>query len=217
MALDWAPRCDGPVAPVTAGKARRVSLAPASASPDIPPALVEPDPSDPELLRATPIAEGASTATYRLERAGPDRLVIVDDADPGTRIAAILEPIVGPRQPKAGTDRSGIERREVLVDGWRFDVEVEPAARAALREKARRGRSEAGQDGPVEVRAIIPGVVVAVSVVTGDRVSAGQQLLVVEAMKMQNELRSPRDGVVGRLAVGERQTIEVGDLLAVIE
>ena len=88
---------------------------------------------------------------------------------------------------------------------------------AALRDKARRGRSEAGQDGPVEVRAIIPGVVVAVSVAAGDQVSAGQQLLVVEAMKMQNELRSPRDGVVGRLPVGERQTIEVGDLLAVIE
>ena len=105
----------------------------------------------------------------------------------------------------------------MLVGGWRFEVEVESAARAALREKARRGRSEAGQDGPVEVRAIIPGVVVGVSITAGDTVAAGQQLLVVEAMKMQNELRSPRDGVVARVAVGERQTIEVGDVLVVIE
>jgi biotin carboxyl carrier protein len=205
------------VAPVTDREASRVSLAPASARPDIPSIDVEPDASDPELLRTTTSAEGGSTVTYRLERAGPDRLVFVDEADPPASTAAILEPITGPRRPAAGPDRTGIERRAVLVGGWRFDVEVEPAARAALREKARRGRSEAGQDGPIEVRAIIPGVVVAVSVVAGDQVSAGQQLLVVEAMKMQNELRSPRDGVVGRLAVGERQTIEVGDLLAVIE
>ena len=46
-----------------------------------------------------------------------------------------------------------------LVDGW-GEVDVEPAARAALRERARRGREEAGQSGPSEVRAIIPGVVV---------------------------------------------------------
>ena len=202
---------------MTDREAARVSLALASARPDIPTIVVQPDPSDPELLSSTPLTEGGSTVTYRLERAGGDRLVIIDDADPAARTAVILEPIAAPRQPAAGPGRTGVDRREVLVDGWRFEVEVEPAARAALREKARRGRTEAGQDGPVEVRAIIPGVVVAVSVAAGDRVTTGQQLLVVEAMKMQNELRSPRDGVVGRLAVGERQTIEVGDLLAVIE
>jgi biotin carboxyl carrier protein len=205
------------VAPVTDRAAARASLARASARPDIPTIVVQPDVSDPELLSATPLTEGGSTVTYRLERAGADRLVIIDDADPAARTAVILEPIAGPRQPAAGPGRTGVDGREVLVDGWRFEVEVEPAARAALREKARRGRTEAGQDGPVEVRAIIPGVVVAVSVAAGDRVTTGQQLLVVEAMKMQNELRSPRDGVVGRLAVGERQTIEVGDLLAVVE
>jgi biotin carboxyl carrier protein len=202
---------------VTDREPARVSLAPGSARPEIPSVVVERDASDPELLTVTSIAEEASIVIYRLERAGGDRLVIVDDADPAARTAAILEPIGGRRRPAAGPGRTGTGCREVLVDGWRFEVEVEPAARAALREKARRGRSEAGQDGPVEVRAIIPGVVVAVSVAAGDRVTAGQQLLVVEAMKMQNELRSPRDGVVGRLAVGERQTIEVGDLLAVVE
>ncbi len=53
------------------------------------------------------------------------------------------------------------------------------------------GRATAAGGGPLEVRAVIPGKVVAVSVVAGDRVVAGQQLLVVEAMKMQNELRAP--------------------------
>jgi pyruvate carboxylase len=60
-------------------------------------------------------------------------------------------------------------------------------------------------------------VVVSVAVAPGDAVGAGQQLLVVEAMKMQNELRAPRAGTVERVAVGERSTIEVGDLLVVIE
>jgi glutaconyl-CoA decarboxylase len=56
-----------------------------------------------------------------------------------------------------------------------------------------------------------------VSVVAGDAVVAGQQLLVVEAMKMQNELRAPRDGTILRVGVGAGQTIEVGDLMLVIE
>ena len=117
----------------------------------------------------------------------------------------------------AGSAATGGRQVEIVLDGWRFEVEVEPEARAALREKARRDRGEAGQSGPVDVRAIIPGVVVSVAVAPGDEVTAGQQLLVVEAMKMQNELRAPRAGTVARVDVGARSTIEVGDLLVVIE
>lgn len=119
-------------------------------------------------------------------------------------------------EPDARTASSGIERREVVVDGWRVELTVEPAARAGLRERARRGSAEAGRSGPTKVHAIIPGVVVAVSVAPGDPVTAGQQLLVVEAMKMQNELRAPRDGTVEQVAVGPGSTIEVGDLLLVL-
>jgi glutaconyl-CoA decarboxylase len=53
--------------------------------------------------------------------------------------------------------------------------------------------------------------------VAGDAVVASQQLLVVEAMKMQNELRAPRDGTITRVAVGAGENIEVGDLLLVLE
>jgi biotin carboxyl carrier protein len=111
----------------------------------------------------------------------------------------------------------GATQREVVVDGWRILVEVESERRATLRERARRGRNETARGGPTEVRAIIPGRVVAVSVVPGDGVTAGQQLLVVEAMKMQNELRAPREGTVGQVAVAPGRTIEVGDLLLVLE
>ena len=63
---------------------------------------------------------------------------------------------------------------------------------------------------------MIPGRVAAVAVAVGDAVTAGQTLLVVEAMKMQNELRSPRDGVVERVAVAVGETIDLGDLLVVL-
>jgi biotin carboxyl carrier protein len=64
---------------------------------------------------------------------------------------------------------------------------------------------------------MIPGRVAAVAVAPGDVVAAGQTLLVVEAMKMQNELRTPRSGTVERVAVGVGETIDLGDLLVVLE
>jgi biotin carboxyl carrier protein len=106
--------------------------------------------------------------------------------------------------------------REVVVDGWRFEVELEPERRATLRERASRVSRTAGTSGPTELRAVIPGRIVAVSVAIGDAVSAGQQVLVVEAMKMQNEVRAPRAGIVERLAPAVGQNVEVGDLLMVI-
>jgi biotin carboxyl carrier protein len=136
----------------------------------------------------------------RLEREGPDDIIRTDV-------------LFGPPSP----DRErGTEVREVVVEGWRIEVEIEPERRAVLRERARRGARAASRGGPVEVRAIIPGRVVAVFVGAGDDVEAGQQVLVVEAMKMQNELRAPREGSVERVGVAVGDTIEVGDLLVVI-
>jgi Biotin-requiring enzyme len=118
--------------------------------------------------------------------------------------------------PDHRPSRKGIRRREVVVGGWRFLLDVEPERLASLRERARRGRDDAAHAGPLEVRAIIPGRVVAVSVAEGDAVVAGQQLLVIEAMKMQNELRSPRAGIVDRIAVGVGQTVDLAALLLVL-
>jgi acetyl/propionyl-CoA carboxylase alpha subunit len=115
-----------------------------------------------------------------------------------------------------GASASGSAVVEVIVGGWRFELLVEPDRRARLRERATRGRQAAAEGVRLEVRAIIPGRVVSVAVAAGDPVSAGQELLVVEAMKMQNELRSPRDGIVERLDVAAGQTIELGDVLVVL-
>ncbi len=106
---------------------------------------------------------------------------------------------------------------EVVVGGWRFELEVEDAGRVELRERARRDDDGRSVGGPVEMRAIIPGRVVSVLVSVGARVAAGDHLLVLEAMKMQNELRAPVDGVVIRVAVNAGLTVDRGDLLLVLE
>lgn len=114
-------------------------------------------------------------------------------------------------------DEDGRRVVEVVVQGWRVECIVEDAERAALRDRASRPRTVTDSSGgPLEIRAIIPGRIAAVSVVAGDSVVTGQAVLVVEAMKMQNELRAPRDGTISRVAVASGQTIEIGDLLVVI-
>ncbi len=105
---------------------------------------------------------------------------------------------------------------EVVVDGWRFEVTVEDAERAALRDRATTAGTAKGHDGPLDIRAIIPGRVASVAVVAGDAVTAGSRLLAVEAMKMENDVRAPRDGVVERVAVAAGETVDLGDLLVTL-
>jgi biotin carboxyl carrier protein len=62
----------------------------------------------------------------------------------------------------------------------------------------------------------MPGKVVRVLVKQGAAVEAGQGLLVVEAMKMQNEIRSPKSGKIEKLLVVENQTVNAGETLAVV-
>ena len=146
----------------------------------------------------------------RLLRLDEARAILEEDGEGARYRTPVL--FGSPRlDPQRGT-----EVREVVVDGWRVEVEIEAEQRAALRERARRGSSAPVAGGPVEIRAIIPGRVVAVFVGAGDAVEAGQQVLVVEAMKMQNELRAPREGIVERVGVAVGATIEVGDLLVVL-
>ena len=122
--------------------------------------------------------------------------------------------LIGCDRPAAGARP---RRIEVVVDGWRFELELEDAARARLRERATRDDDRRAIGGAIDVRAIIPGRIVSVDVATGESVEAGGHLLVLEAMKMQNELRAPHAGTVVRIAVSAGITVERGDLLLIIE
>jgi biotin carboxyl carrier protein len=148
----------------------------------------------------------ASAGDVRIEPSGPGR-VVVHGADGVARRAWIGH---AQRLP------TGATRVEVVVDGWRFELDVEDAARAELRRRATRAPDVGAVSGPAEIRAIIPGRVAAVRVTAGDVVEAGQTLLVVEAMKMQNELRATQAGTVERVAVGAGDTIDTGDVLVVV-
>jgi biotin carboxyl carrier protein len=93
-------------------------------------------------------------------------------------------------------------------------VEVAPARSARLTALARRPNTEASA--PTALRSPMPGRVVKILVKLGDRVTAGQPVVVVEAMKMENELRATRAGTIHALRCEEGATVEAGQDLVVI-
>jgi biotin carboxyl carrier protein len=120
----------------------------------------------------------------------------------------------------------------ILLEGKSHEVRVTRALNGALKlqsgeyefaaeiadPRAWRGRRHGSMEaeGRQEIVAPMPGKVVRVLVAAGETVEAGQGLMVVEAMKMQNEVRSPKSGVVERLMVKEGQAVNAGEGLAVI-
>lgn len=89
--------------------------------------------------------------------------------------------------------------------------------RLTARRRRRGPREEGGRDHHVDIRSPMPGRVIDVLVSEGASVEAGQGLLVLEAMKMQNQISSPRRGVVGKLNVQAGVAVNAGDLLARVD
>lgn len=118
----------------------------------------------------------------------------------------------------------------ILLGGRSFEARVEPdgqgltvevgsrrmAAEVIDPRRWRRRRGEMELGGKQQIAAPMPGKVVRVLAEQGKPVEAGQGILVLEAMKMQNEVRSPKSGTVERLLVKEGQAVNAGDALAVI-
>jgi biotin carboxyl carrier protein len=94
---------------------------------------------------------------------------------------------------------------QVLLRGRLFPVTVEDEREKRLRSAAGGGVAETGE---FHLRAPMPGLVVAIPVEEGQQINKGQVLLILESMKMQNELKSPRDGTVGRIRVKAGETVE---------
>jgi biotin carboxyl carrier protein len=100
----------------------------------------------------------------------------------------------------------------VLINGTRI-----PFALDDPRSLRTRRAAGAGADGPRSVKAPMPGRVVRVLVAVGDEVATQQGLVVIEAMKMQNELKSPKAGRITRVAAQEGETVQSGDVLVVVD
>ncbi len=115
-------------------------------------------------------------------------------------------------------------QHEVVVENREDAVEVLMSGRlytgTVLDERAQLVRSRRGADaddnGEVTVRAPMPGLIVAVLVSEGDQVKAGQTLVILESMKMQNELKAPRAGTVQRVSVQANVTVEQRKVLVTL-
>jgi biotin carboxyl carrier protein len=100
----------------------------------------------------------------------------------------------------------------VVIGGRRYSFEVDDPRSL----QGRRGAA-AGTEGPRPVKAPMPGRVVRLLVQAGEDVEEGQGVVVIEAMKMQNELKSSKAGRVVRVAVAVGDTVGSGDVLVVVE
>jgi biotin carboxyl carrier protein len=99
----------------------------------------------------------------------------------------------------------------IWVGSLRFAPEVRDP-------RSLRSRSRAvDEHGPRKLTAPIPGKVVRILLAQGSEVEAGTGVLVVEAMKMQNELKSPKKGTIQKILVAEGAAVNAGDVLAVVE
>jgi len=106
------------------------------------------------------------------------------------------------------------ENYEVVLNQRRYGVNVESERARLLKSLASAGQKCEQAE---EIRAAMPGLVVGVEVKEGDRVRAGDGLIIVEAMKMENELRAHRPGVIKRVFVQQGTTVDQGQTLVLIE
>ncbi|GLC27393.1 acetyl-CoA carboxylase biotin carboxyl carrier protein subunit [Roseisolibacter agri] len=101
-------------------------------------------------------------------------------------------------------------RYAISLDGRRFDVEALDERTRTIRDLS---AASAAAAGPAPLVAPMPGLVVRVAVQVGDQVAAGQGLVVMEAMKMENELRAPAGGTVAAIHAVPGTAVEKGALL----
>jgi biotin carboxyl carrier protein len=131
---------------------------------------------------------------------------------PGTPMQLLT---VGERQEKIfarrGSDRANIE---LTIGGFRFSPEALDERTRAIRELS--GAASRAR-GPAHLIAPMPGLIVRVAVKQGDHVRAGQGVVVMEAMKMENELRAASDGIVKRVVAAPGTAVEKGALLLELE
>ncbi|MFQ5340299.1 MAG: biotin/lipoyl-containing protein [Anaerolineae bacterium] len=136
----------------------------------------------------------------------------------GTPVSIDLESIDGRSLFSLILDRASYEvfterhegRYFVTIDGDRYEVRVEDERIKQLRELSGAKREEAGE---LRIAAPMPGLVVNVIVEEGQQVSVGDGVVILEAMKMENEIRAPSAGIVESIRVSAGQTVNQGDVM----
>jgi biotin carboxyl carrier protein len=175
---------------------------------------------------------GGRRRQIELERAGPGwratvdgRVLEIDAVQIGSAWSLLIGRPDGPYTSDVGSRFSrtsyeaAIHERgsgELIVHIGGHAIAVGVTDPRAYRRR-RPGHESAGQSGVRHILAPMPGRIVRVLVEVGERVTARQGLVVVEAMKMENELRAPRDATVRDVRATEGATVEAGTILVVLE
>ncbi len=138
--------------------------------------------------------------------------VVADLAEmDGTEVRALL---LGGKSHRILVGREGPGDWSLYLSGRRLQARVLDERRQAIQKLTGMGL---GGGGPKALRAPMPGLVIKVEVKEGDQVVPGQGLVIVEAMKMENELRAEGEGRVGRVLVAAGQTVEKDQVLVEFE
>jgi biotin carboxyl carrier protein len=133
------------------------------------------------------------------------------------RVAEIDVRIISPgvvsilRDGKSYLVRQGANQT-ITVGAYTYEVSI-----ADPRSWRSRQMTLSGTAGPQKLTASMPGKVVRILTTAGAHVKAGQGIAVIEAMKMQNELRSPRDGKISAILVQQGKAVNAGEVVAIIE
>ena len=115
-----------------------------------------------------------------------------------------------------------MKKYKVIVDGQEYEVGIEPLSGEELSAKQAAPAAPAAPAaapaaaGAEKITSPMPGTILAVNVQEGAAVKKGQALMILEAMKMENEINAPRDGVVASVNVAKGQTVESGTLLCTL-
>ena len=107
------------------------------------------------------------------------------------------------------------ENWDVEIEGFNFSIKIDQGNSTNSSKKRKRGGSKRKLSG--KISSSIPGKIVSLNVKLGDIVKQGQVVMILEAMKMQNEISSPFDGVVKKISVRQNDSVMKDDLLMEIE
>lgn len=137
---------------------------------------------------------------YELEASEPEPNVYLLKKD-----GKIYEIFVSPGQ-------NATEPFQVKIKNSEFEITlIDPKRLRGVKSGAEHG------EGLAEIKTAMPGKIVRVLTVQGAEIKTGDGVIVVEAMKMQNEMKSPKDGIVKEIRFAEGATVNAGDILAIIE
>jgi biotin carboxyl carrier protein len=158
---------------------------------------------------------GEHTHRLELQKREGSWLAKIDDhemeVDAVLTARDVISILIGGKAYEVKRETSLAGETHMIVGSARYAVQVSDPRSLQTRRSA-----AAGKSGPQNLTAPMPGKIVRLLVAEGQEVEAGTGLVVIEAMKMQNELKSPKKGLVQKIVVAEGGNVNAGDVLVIV-